>query len=287
MENIMFNKYFFNLLIITRDYDKNYIQILEKSFNKISNNLKNINLIDLDENDGKMCEIIGIHYQKFNFEEMKKYFHLGIKAKNSNCALKLAKYYLKQENNKQLFIGFIHIAMQIDSDCCDIANLYLGTFYEKEKDYEKAKYYYLLSNNYESHIYLSLIYRNIHKNDELFEFNLLCAININKDKTFDKLKFIYDNNNLIIFSILNSIKNTNEKIESLKEQLKNDKKVRFYYNKIKLFADDIKLIEECKKCNQNKINIDFSCAHTICIDCYVFYDNCPFCVEESNKKIKK
>jgi hypothetical protein len=54
--------------------------------------------------------------------------------------------------------------------------------------------------------------------------------------------------------------------------------VMSYKNKITLFTR-LNNITECEICYETKLNIDFTCGHTVCTDCYkkIYRKSCPFC----------
>ena len=69
---------------------------------------------------------------------------------------------------------------------------------------------------------------------------------------------------------------TNEIINNKIKELKNDKQIINYINKIN-FSKKFNVIEECCICYETKLNITFECSHYVCINCYNELNKCPLC----------
>jgi tetratricopeptide (TPR) repeat protein len=137
--------------------------------------------------------------------------------------------------------------------------------------------YYILAielNDFESMKNLAIYYYNIKDYKQMMKYFLM-AIELDNLKAINLFEIFYKSNKLLIYNYL--IKNnTNEFINNKIIELKNEKIINNYENKIKLYTK-LNLIEECCVCLITKLNVTFECAHYVCTDCYVEIDKCPIC----------
>ena len=90
------------------------------------------------------------------------------------------------------------------------------------------------------------------------------------------IRYEYLTSELELYHALISISTPNELITSKINELKSDKGVAIYLNKIN-FSLELNMHKECPICFESKLNICFNCMHFVCTDCYVKMDVCHLC----------
>jgi tetratricopeptide (TPR) repeat protein len=229
-------------------------------------------------------------------------------------------YKFVEENKNLLFeekvqIYKFAISMTNSSD----AMMELAILYEKEESYENAEKYYLMALKFEKDcpiLYFNLAdmcitmwkkgywfkkqyaLRFFAKGADLNDFDCIFKFIHYSPVNCDKVKFYLSKviehpdykkrriNNFI--NIISFVKQLDEITEPLPENLAKEKIrlnslriVSNYKNKIQLFTK-LNHICECPICYEEKLNIDMSCGHCFCTDCYVkiLSNNvvsCPIC----------
>ena len=222
----------------------------------------------------------------------------------------IAKYYKKIRMFKEMEN---YLKKNIETFECDESMLELGLYYDDACQNEKSmiEYYELASNlgNIDATYNLYTYYRGIKDDvnmrkyldrgvelgdaDALFEY----ALDYSEKHDFEKMIQYYEraveseghnslvNDGIHNFNILQLIQQI-EKLPKLSEVMckkLNTLKTQcpdylIYKNKINLFTR-LNLIEECSICYETKLQIDFKCAHTFCVDCYpnLYMKPCPMC----------
>ena len=82
----------------------------------------------------------------------------------------------------------------------------------------------------------------------------------------------------IVKEVLETVVNPPDYITSKLQKLRQVKEIMIFENKKNLFTQ-LKNIVECGICYDVKLNIDLSCGHCCCVNCYpqLYNKSCPFC----------
>jgi hypothetical protein len=83
------------------------------------------------------------------------------------------------------------------------------------------------------------------------------------------------------FELLELLENVESKSEAVKKTIKclcQKDAIIIYKNKIRLF-ERLKNVCDCKICFEERLNIDLTCGHEVCFECYkkVYEKDCPWC----------
>lgn len=170
-----------------------------------------------------------------------------------------------------------------------------GNFYEEIKDYPNMlKYYHLAGqlNNADSYFRIAIYYLNVEKDKKLgLQFYLqgvelstsgedeICLDSYNNKKLANYLPKKYKEfNHFELVELLESIQSPSEAVKKIIKTLCQKESIIIYKNKIRVF-ERLKNICECQICYEERLNIDLTCGHEVCIDCYkkVYKNNCPWC----------
>lgn len=152
--------------------------------------------------------------KKNNYNEMKKYYNMVIELKNENyleclegleylehslCSTKskamlnLALYYFHIENNDDLGLKYILMAIQLNNP---YAMLGIGNYYKKKRDYKEMKKYYQMAIKYKNTsamVAFGNYYRQISDYDNMkIYYNMAMELGDNK-AFFEMATFYYSN----------------------------------------------------------------------------------------------
>ena len=87
----------------------------------------------------------------------------------------------------------------------------------------------------------------------------------------------YSNNKILIYYELNKIINKPQIVIEKINELKKDKNICKFINKIN-YSLNKNLIDTCPICLNDNVNILFlDCMHFRCIDCFSYYNVCKIC----------
>jgi tetratricopeptide (TPR) repeat protein len=169
-----------------------------------------------------------------------------------------------------------------------------GNFYEENKDYTNMLKYYQLAaelNDSDSCFRMALYYFNIKKDKKLGLEFYLQGLGFSKIEEEPSLND-YNNKHMAIhlpkkykdfnhYELVELLENLEPKSESVKKTIKTlcqKEAIISYKNKLRVF-ERLKNICECKICYEERLNIDLTCGHEVCIDCYkkVYKNLCPWC----------
>lgn len=225
-------------------------------------------------NDSAMNNL-GIYYEKIekNYPEMKKHFLMAIELGNSNAMVNLGYYYKKNKNNYVKMKKYYMMGIELSNSN---AMFNLGYYYgEVENNYPEMKKYYLMAiqlGNTKAMVCLGIYYEEIENNYPEMEKYYLMAIKMNDCVALEYLCEFYFDNVLILFDCLDNIddKFKNTIIKNKLEELKQNKSVLDYLNKIEISKNDLNNIKTCNICfDENVLNLTLSCKHQICSKCYI------------------
>jgi TPR repeat protein len=223
-----------------------------------------LDAIDIDPYNPYVVNLAIIYETKKNNNELaKKYYMMGVE---QGCALSMyniADLY-STENNIELMVKYYEMA----NDYGDLeAYKRLIIHYYNTGDMCKfAKYYYsYLKDDVGS--YSELV------DPEYIEFtsnvNTLTILHKITKYTTENIKQIHSSNG----------EENAKHLENLIDYLSKTDEYNTYTNKIALFTK-LNHIVECGICyDDDKININIHCGHTMCSDCYtrLYNKDCPFC----------
>ena len=268
--------------------------------------IMNDNLIDMNNCEYKN-QIIGMNsLSQLNFNIAR---NLEIQYKKKYSQFK------KNELLKKIKYHYL-LSITLNNNINSLINIAIH-FETKEKNYEKAIYYYLLAieeyDDTDAMFNLADCYQSMYDYDNALKYyfmaiekndkeSLLRAMNICMNHNFTEkiLKLI-----LIAFSKFNYSEIENyllklnkfETLNNLDENINNDeienkelfmknielfKKNSCFFilqNKIHLF-EKLNHYGDCIICfDENKLLIDLTCSHCFCVDCYkkIYNKNCPYC----------
>lgn len=225
----------------------------------------------------------------------KEYLEMAVRMNpNSSDAWEaLAMFYEISDRKPEAAEGLYLKALSLDPSNRRV--LYnFGNFYEENKDYPNMlKYYHLAGERDDSDSYfrIALYYLNVVKDKKLgLEFYLkgveLLKIDIepvlegfnNKPLINHLPKRYKDFNHFELLELLESIPSPSESVRKIMKALGEKESIIVYKNKIRIFKR-LKNILDCQICYEKKLNIDLTCGHEICVDCYkqIYKKNCPWC----------
>jgi len=232
-------------------------------------------LLAIEKNHVGAMNKLGLYYQKIqNYELMKKYYLMAIEQENVYAMNILGCYYGKIEKNYDLLKKYLLLAVEKEYV---IAMNNLGHYYKyTEKNYELMKKYYLLAIEKEdmfAMFELGEYYGSIEKNYELMKKYYVLSIEKNYIDAIICLQHHYKNNIVELYILFNSIENKNEPIIEALVELKEYRQVEKYLNLLELNEE-----HECLICYDTNKMVITQCNHnTICKNCYIKIDRCPFC----------
>jgi len=232
----------FGYFILAKYYQKT------KMYKKMKNYLLlNIELFECEES---MLEM-GLYYDDINNDKrMVEYYDLASSHGNIDATYNLFTYYnkLKDDINMRKYLD-----RGIDLGDADPFYEYALHYHEKN-DYEHMIHYYKCAVEREEELKEIVDHKSL-VNDGFAGFNILLLI-----KYIEKLPQL------------------SKEMEKKLILLKNFPDYLIYKNKINLFSK-FNHIAECSICYETKLQIDFKCAHTFCIDCYphIYMKCCPMC----------
>ena len=245
--------------------------------------LFNNDIVDLDTNDELKLLWNGIYYQNKikDYSKTKQYYQMAIDVGNDNAMANLGRYYQEVEKDYELMKQYYQMA--IDAGNSDAMNN-LGNYYEYvEKNYVLMKQYYLMAID-KGNLYAMHNLNNYYANDKLEFYKELIKIENKNDLILNKINEleqleqiqIYKNDKLELYKKLIKIENKNDLILNEINELEQLKPIRIYKNKVRLFTR-LNNYAQCVLClEDNVINIDLSCGHEVCIDCYNSNLKCTF-----------
>jgi tetratricopeptide (TPR) repeat protein len=219
-----------------------------------------MNLSSFDLSDIKLSDIN-------KFIENKQYYYLGL-------------YYQFNEINNKLTKKYYNLDI-IDKYSATRGNSMnnLGFYYsDVEKNYEKAKEYYLLACEHdipEAFNNLGLYYYEIDNNYDISKLYFIEALKRNVDDAINNIKFITTpleryiifRQNCISIEEYKEYKDTNEQ---------DDRQLIIFKNRLNFCSKFM----ECIICMNNYMHIPLECGHYICVDCYpkiIKSQKCPLC----------
>ena len=225
-----------------------------------------------------------------------------------------------QDNKTLLFHEKVKIyEFTIEMTNSPYAMMDLAILYECQENYTMAEKYYLLALKYEKNcpiIYFNLADMCLHMSKQpnywfhyqyalrffskgadlndlqcMFKFITISRKNCEKSKDYLSKAIEHPNyknehsssfeNIISMVRLLDEIEDPlPENVVNEKKRLNNIKEVSIYKNKVQLFTK-LNHICECPICYEEKINIDLTCGHCFCKDCYMkIIDGairCPIC----------
>lgn len=235
----------------------------------LSNQPLQMDKYDLENKD--VLNAIGIHCKEYNKQDALLYFELAI-AKGNVYAMNNAGTHHLYTNNIEMAIHYYEMAVangykhsltnlgicyhkignvEKSLDCFTnavsngniTAMKNLGLYYYQQNEWEKAIYYYAIAScaGEESHII-----------NDMAESHPIC-----------------------VYKVLSNIATLPLYLSKLKQSLASfNKEVIIYNNKIRLFSR-FNNIDTCPIClDDDKLQIDLTCGHLICIDCYPHHTKC-------------
>ena len=240
-------------------------------------NLYNHKIIENDSADKLFWN--GNYYRniKRNYDEMKKYYLMAIDLNNSDAMNKLGIYYQIIEKNYDETKKYYLMAIELNND----TSMYnLAIYYQKiEKNYEKMKKYLLMAielNNSDAMNNLGYYYQEIKRNYDEMKRYYLMAIELNNNTAMINLEFHYKDDLLSFYCLLSKIENKNDLINEKINELLQNKQIRAYKNKIKLFKS-LNNYKNCIVClEENVLHINFECGHDVCTECYHKMNKCYY-----------
>jgi tetratricopeptide (TPR) repeat protein len=203
---------------------------------------------------------------------------------NPSSMMELAMFYENNHYCDELIKKYY--TMAIETDNCPISMFNFADFYRTRDDYENMVKYFQMAadnNDFESIVSLGIHYNKIGDDEKRNKyFDMVFSI--------EPFKFPDDYpmvclNLVEIATLLNyadkqgiSEENRVVRFFKLAYNRTNDKDIIVYKNKIMLFTR-LQNVVECGICYDEKLNIDLSCGHCVCHECYLLlYKNpCPFC----------
>ena len=205
-----------------------------------------------------------IYEQRFNdFHKAIYYYNRAIHYLNDELAMyNLADLYYKQKDFTNAF-KFFEMAFENG----DIQSSYYLIIYYYQQNYINLFAKHLLN-------FLTDDKRACNRHQSF------CSCHI---KNIHFKKFFTDNNVLMVYNKLNDFHKPHSTfVHNLINHLNSNKFVSIYNNKISLFQK-LNHIQTCDICYEdNRLNIDNHCGHSMCTSCYtrVFDKPCPFCRTE-------
>jgi hypothetical protein len=202
---------------------------------------------------------MGIMYEtRFkNVELAKKYYLMSIDQGDELSMYNLADLY-SNEKNDELMVQYFELAVQHGDDA---SRKRLILHYHSVGDMP----------NFARHYYLQLAWAG----DDQEEADYWDG-----DDESDYSKFQHSHNSLTLAARLDRLETRdNPDVVRLLDSLHKTPQYCAFKNKVALFTR-LNHIVECGICYDNdKVNIDIHCGHTVCVDCYTqLYDKvCPFC----------
>ena len=187
--------------------------------------------------NSKSMNLLGnVYYNKIkDYDQAVKYYTMGMEYNNSFAIRNLASYYYYIKKDYPLAKKYYEIAVDYKNN---VAMHDLAEYYELiEEDEEMALYYYQLALT----------------NGNVLSLQKIC----NKYK-----------NNLKLYKFLLNFKESVDFVKNKIIELEKHKDIIIYKNKISLFKK-LNNYGLCSIClDNNVLNIDLSCGHEICSDCY-------------------
>jgi hypothetical protein len=213
----------------------------EESIEKIYKLL--INNIIYEPTNAIENHYLGWYYAKIkqDYDQMKKYYMIGIDNGNTHSINNLGGHYQKIEINYDLMKKYYLMGI----DCGNSTSMHdLAYYYHTiEANYDLMKKYYLMSIDKGSNVSMNNLghyYQNIEKNyDEMEKYYLMAIDNDNNDSIINLVNY-YNNNNLLILKLEFYIKYI-DKIERIKiiETINEIGKIDLSKEDIKKFVDII------------------------------------------------
>lgn len=226
-------------------------------------------------------------YENKRYNEAIKYFLMGSEKGNDNCMYWLGRYYYKYDKNIEESLKYYLMAIEKNNvyAMCNVAIYYLSI-----QNFDMFKEYSLkvvdkYNNGYKKKFIFILIYKLGHhylcREKNILEGTkyLMIALENNNGDALNTLRDFYKLNIIEFYKLLNSSENKNNLITLEIENIKQQKEIIIYENKVRLF----KRLNNYKKCticlSEDVLHIDMNCGHEICINCYKPNMKCyyPFC----------
>jgi hypothetical protein len=206
---------------------------------------------------------MGIMYEtRFkNFELAKKYYLMAINEGDELSMYNLADLYSNEKNN-ELMVQYFELAVQHGDDA---SHKRLILHYHSVGDMP----------NFARHYYLQLAWSGDDADADDDEGD-----DWDGDDESHYSKFQKSHNSLTLATQLDRGETRdNADVVRLLNSLHKTPQYCTFKNKVALFTR-LNHVVECGICYDNdKVNIDIHCGHTVCVDCYTqLYDKvCPFC----------
>jgi tetratricopeptide (TPR) repeat protein len=153
------------------------------------------------------------------------------------------------------------------------ANNHLGLLYDTRDEFIFAEHYYLLAVE-QSDVIAMVNLGNLYKkqNDmDLAEKYYIMALNFGSLKCVKELQEIITP--IKLYNILRKFEPQKKAIIELMNDLRKDKTVHNFANKLNLNSKD----DMCPICNEETKLIPLECSHFYCADCFIKIDKCSIC----------
>ena len=276
----------------------NYYQDVEKDYEL----MKKYYSMAIDDGNSDAMINLATYYQDVekDYPEMKKYYLMAIDAGNKFAMYNLAYYYQYVEKDYSEMKKYY--GMAIDAGYTNAMYILGNYYYLIEKDYQLMKQYYLMAIdvinqnimdnldnldnlNHSLMNYclsscmnnLGYYYQEIEKDYQMMKQYYLMAIEKNCLKAMDNLENYYSDNDVVEFyKELLKIKIKNDLVQNKINELEQLKPIQIFKNKVRLFTR-LNNYTQCALClEDNVINIDLSCGHEVCINCYNSNTKCIY-----------
>jgi tetratricopeptide (TPR) repeat protein len=224
------------------------------------------------------------HIDDYEFHEAESAFLQAIALGNDAAMMNLAVFYEENDGDHDEIIKYYMMA--IETAHCPISMYNLADYYKKTGDIENMKKYFTMAvdefNDVASMIHLSLYYYDTGDHDNMRLYYIMALKNAALGFHFERrskvlgLKF----NPFVLLDVLNSTSEDElPTVQHHKQDLMNTNKfIMMYQNKVTLFTK-LNHVLDCGICYDEKLNIDLTCGHCVCTDCYkkLYTKSCPFC----------
>lgn len=194
--------------------------------------------------------------------------------------LKIADYYETEMYDHNNAVRYYMYAISHNS----IQAMYnLGSIYMELGDTLKMKKYFLMAielNDIDSIFELAIYYQNVNDIDNFKKYYLMALNSIDNAKNIGSLlnDGIKDFNIFKVKEILETVVSPSDYVVNKLQNIRRTKEIIIFENKKNLFTQ-LNNIVECGICYDVKLNIDLSCGHCCCTNCYphLYNKTCPFC----------
>ena len=203
---------------------------------------------------------------------------------NPSSMMELAMFYENNHYCDDLVKKYYTLA--IETDNCPISMYNFADFYRARDDYENMVKYFQMAadiHDFESIVSLGIHYNKIGDDEKKNKyFDMVFAVghfNYSDDYQMACLGLV-EIASLLNYADKRGVSEDNRVLRFFKHAYNrtNDTDIIVYKNKILLFTR-LQNVVECGICYDEKLNIDLSCGHCVCHDCYLllYKKPCPFC----------